>query len=59
MLKENMIHRMHLFITKGVRLKVRSRKEVCCEEVLSGIGANETSTLHASSWIASLASCSG
>jgi hypothetical protein len=52
MLKENMIHRMNLFITKGVCLQVHSRKEVYCEEVSSGIGAHEENPSSASSWFA-------
>ncbi len=41
MLKENMIDRMNLFITKGASLRVRSRKEQSCEEISYGIGAYE------------------
>lgn len=52
MLKENLIHRMTLFTIKGVRLKVCSRKEACCEEVSSGIGAHEASPPATSSWVA-------
>jgi hypothetical protein len=48
MLKENMIHRMNLFIIKGVRLKVCSRKEVCYEEVSFGIGAHQEDSSAAS-----------
>lgn len=48
MLKENMVHRMTLFTIEGARLKVRSRKEVCGEEVSSGSGAHEAGSSAAS-----------
>ena len=49
MLEENMIYLMNLFNIKGVRLKVCSQKEACCEKVSSGIGAHEENPSSASS----------
>jgi dipeptidyl aminopeptidase/acylaminoacyl peptidase len=55
MLKQNLIHRMNLFITKGARFKVRSQKDECNEEISSGTGAHEASSPSASSRAAQLA----
>ena len=55
LLKQNMIHRMNLFITKGARPSVRSRKAGWYEEISSGSGAREASPLSASSADAQLA----
>ena len=41
MLKENMVDRMSLFITKGASLLERSRKEHSYEEISFGIAAYE------------------
>ena len=51
---EKMIDRMNLFTMKGVRLTVRSRKEVGCEEVSSGAEPYEAGSSIAPSRVASL-----
>jgi hypothetical protein len=48
MLKENMVDRMNLFITKGASLLERSRKEQSYEEISLGIAAYEASSSVAS-----------
>ena len=54
-LRENLIDRMNLFMTKGASVVVRSRKEVSYEEISFGVGANQASASFASSlgaWLA-------
>jgi hypothetical protein len=41
MMKSNMIHRMNLFMSKGVRQAARSRKGSFYEEISPGIGTNQ------------------
>jgi hypothetical protein len=55
MLEMNMIHRMNLFMTMGVRQIVYSQKGTFHEEISSGIGTNQAGSPRSSALDSQLA----